>query len=176
VSVDTSGRSIRARVAVPADSQVTGQRPVSLALPSGAVLAVDTAVTVPGGSLTLPEAVDRAGWWEGGAKLGDPFGAIVIAAHVDSFADGIGPMAELLSADVGDVVRLASHGLSQSFEIRQSALVPRTGLARQATTLSFAGPPRLVLITCGGPYDRARGGYLDNLVIVAEPRGLPEGR
>ena len=140
-------------------------------LRSGAVLAVDTAVADQDGSLALPDAVDRASWWEGSAKLGDPYGAIVVAAHVDSFADGIGPMAELLSAGVGDVVRLESRGLSQSYEIRQSDFVPRANLALRASTMSFDGPRRLVLITCGGPYDRERGGYLNNLVVVAEPRG-----
>jgi hypothetical protein len=32
------------------------------------------------------------------------------------------------------------------------------------------GAARLVLITCGGPYDRARwGGYRDNVVVLARP-------
>lgn len=31
------------------------------------------------------------------------------------------------------------------------------------------GPPGLVLITCGGTYDRAAGRYLDNVVVFAEP-------
>ena len=30
------------------------------------------------------------------------------------------------------------------------------------------GPPRLVVLTCGGAYD-ARNGYRDNVVVIAEP-------
>jgi hypothetical protein len=135
------------------------------------VLAVDPVATEEGGTLALPESVYRAGWWEGSAKLGDPYGAIVIAAHVDSFADGIGPIAELLSASPGDVVQLESAGLGQAYTIRRSAFVLRTDLVAERRTMSFAGRQRLVLITCAGHYDRDHGGYLDNLVVVAEPRG-----
>ena len=173
--VDTAAAG-RAHVAEPAASQVSAERPLNLRLPSGSLLAVDIAPTDPRGTLVIPELVARAGWWPGGARLGDPFGAIVIAAHVDSFADGIGPIAELLDAKPGDVVRLGARNLSQAFAISSSTFVPRTSLADHAATLSFVGAHRLVLITCGGPYDRARGGYRDNLIVVAGPIGPLERR
>jgi hypothetical protein len=31
------------------------------------------------------------------------------------------------------------------------------------------GPPRLVLVTCGGEFVPERGGYESNVVVVAEP-------
>jgi len=31
------------------------------------------------------------------------------------------------------------------------------------------GPARLVLISCGGPFDRTAGSYLDNIVVFAVP-------
>jgi hypothetical protein len=31
------------------------------------------------------------------------------------------------------------------------------------------GPPQLVLITCGGPFDRRLSRYRDNLVVLAAP-------
>jgi len=158
-------------VAEPAGSQVAGEPPVRLELPGGTVLAVDPVATDPGGTLALPESVYRAGWWEGSARLGDPYGAIVIAAHVDSFADGVGPIAELLGARVGDVLHLQSAGLEQAYTIRRSSFVPRTDLAAERRAMSFTGGRRLVLITCAGPYDRDHGGYRYNLVVVAEPRG-----
>lgn len=138
------------------------------------MLAVDPVATDRGGALALPESVFRAGWWEGSARLGDPYGAIVIAAHVDSFADGVGPIAELLGARPGEVLRLESASLSQAYRIRRSAFVPRTDLAEVRREMSFAGTPRLVVVTCAGPYDRDDGGYRYNLVVVAEP-GRPLG-
>jgi len=149
---------------------VTPERPLSLVLPSGAELPADPSVTDPRGRLSLPADVDRAGWWRGSARLGDRFGAIVVAAHVDSFSDGVGPIAELLGAHPGDELRLASRTLGQAFVVTRVSFVPRVDLSQQAELLSFAGSHRLVVITCGGPYDPADG-YRDNLVVVAEPRG-----
>jgi hypothetical protein len=34
---------------------------------------------------------------------------------------------------------------------------------------SAGGAPRLVLITCGGPFDPTTGSYLDNIVVFAAP-------
>ena len=167
---DRPGGLPRAQVAEPAGSQVAGEPPERLELPGGAELAVDPVTTEPSGTLALPASVYRAGWWRGSAKLGDPYGAIVLAAHVDSFADGVGPIAELLDARPGDVVRLESAGLGQAYTITRSVFVPRTDLAAERRAISFTGPRRLVLITCAGPYDPETG-YLYNLVVVAEPNG-----
>jgi len=155
----------------PATSQVVPERPLELALPSGTTLAVEVSVTDADGRLSLPHDVDRAGWWRDGARLGQPFGAVVVAAHVDSFAEGIGPIAELLSSEPGDTLRLWSRTLTQQYVVTSARLVPRAALPGLAPLMSFAGGARLVVITCGGPYDAARGGYQDNLVVVAEPRG-----
>jgi len=164
-------RPPRAHRARPAPSQVVPERPLVLVLPSGTVLPVETSTTDPGGRLSLPHDVDRAGWWRDGARLGDRFGAVVLAAHVDSFAEGIGPIVELLGADPGDRLRLRSRSLAQTYVVTSAELVPRAALRDRARLLSFTGDHRLVLITCGGPYDAARGGYQDNMVVVAEPRG-----
>lgn len=155
----------------PAASQVVPERPLELVLPSGTALPVDASVTDPGGRLSLPGDVDRAGWWRDSARLGHPFGAVVLAAHVDSFAEGIGPIAELLSAEPGDALRLSARTLSQRYLVTSARLVPRADLPDLAPLMSFAGAPRLVVITCGGAYDAARGGYQYNLVVVAEPQG-----
>jgi hypothetical protein len=158
-----------ATVATPAPSQVRAERPRTLQLPSGAMLAVDLARTDSTGVLALPEDVDRAGWWTGSSRLGDPYGAIVLAAHVDSFAEGIGPIAEILDARRGDVVRVSGQRISRRFEVVSTSFVRRTDLARHAALLSVSGDRRLVLITCGGPYDAAYGGYRDNMILVAIP-------
>lgn len=152
----------------PAASQVDPERPLQLVLPSGTTLPVDVATTDPRGRLALPDDVDRAGWWRGSARLGHRFGAIVLAAHVDSFDEGIGPIAELLSATPGDRLLLRSRTLARTYVVTSAELVPRSALGGLAPLMSFTGKPRLVVITCGGPYDAAQGGYQDNLVVVAE--------
>ena len=165
------GSAPPARVATPATSQVRAERPLSVTLPSGRVLPVDPAGTRPDGVLAVPDDVNRAGWWKGSSRLGDPFGGIVLAAHVDSFAEGVGPAAELVTAQRGDPLRLTGRHLTQQYRIVSVRSVPRADLRHETVVFSAAGDPRLVLVTCGGAYDAARGGYQDNVVVVARPSG-----
>jgi Sortase domain len=162
-----------AQVAAPAASQIRSQRPVGITLPNGARMSVLPAVTGPTGTLQVPDDIGRAGWWDGSSRIGDPFGSIVIAAHVDSFTQGIGKFAELLDMHRGDEVRLESTNMSQSFRVESAHLVPKASLAADSRVFAPRGGARLVLITCGGPYDPGLGGYQDNMVVIARPQGLP---
>lgn len=156
-----------------APSQVRAERPVSVELPDRVVMAVDLAATAGDGALRLPTDIHRAGWWEGSSRIGDPFGAIVVAAHVDSFTQGLGPIAALLGARRGDPIGLAGRDLAQRFRVVSAGLVPRTSLAAGGGRFSPYGAPRLVLITCGGAYDAATRSYRYNLVVVAAPVTAP---
>ncbi len=64
----------------------------------------------------------------------------------------------------------------QQFQVRRTRVVPRAMLSDDAEAFSAYGAMRLVLITCGGPYDAATGGYRDNIVVVAAPTGRPVAR
>ena len=165
-------RAVDAGVGVPATSQVGAQLPRVLELPSGARLNVLVGTTDSSGALSLPARLDQATWWRGSSRLGDPFGAVVIAAHVDSFAEGIGPIAEILAVTEGARIRLLGRHLVGEYEVVSRRFVPRAELSAQAATLSFSGDRRLVLITCGGAYDAAAGGYQDNVVVVARQTAL----
>ena len=168
---ETTPSADAAPVATQAASQVHPEQPVAVTLPSGRVLPVDRVGTRPDGALRIPDDIRRAGWWAGSSRLGDPFGSVVLAAHVDSFTQGVGPAAELLSARPGERVHVAGRRLSQWYRVRSVRLVPRADLRHQSVVFSAAGDRRLVLITCGGTYDAARGGYQDNVVVVARPVG-----
>jgi hypothetical protein len=125
------------------------------------------------GVLQVPSNIDRAGWWDGGSRIGDPFGAIVVAAHVDSFTQGLGAFAELLNMRAGDEIRLDSASLRQSFRVVAAHLEPKSSLATDSRVFGAGGDYRLVLLTCGGSYDPSRGGYQDNMVIIASAVGAP---
>ena len=169
--VDTGEPARPAAVATAAASEERTERPVSVTLPSGRVLPVDVVRTLPDGALAIPRDIHRAGWWAGSSRLGDPFGSIVLAAHVDSLTQGLGPVVGLLSARPGDRVTATGTRLSQRFRVRSVRLVERASLHEQSAVFSPRGAPRLVLITCAGPYDAVRGGYRDNLVVTAVPDG-----
>jgi hypothetical protein len=132
-------------------------------------MAIQRAGTGSSGALLVPDDIGKAGWWTGGSRLGDPFGSIVVAAHVDSFTQGVGQFSELLQVDPGDVVQLESKGLREQFRVVWAHLVPKSSLADDAAAFTPLGQGRLVLITCGGPYDTGLGGYQDNMVVVGVP-------
>jgi hypothetical protein len=129
-------------------------------------MAVDSVGVAANGQLAVPDDVNRAGWWRGSSRLGESFGSVVIAAHVDSFSQGRGPIAELLSAGEGDRLRVSGGGLDQTFTVDAVVSVPRAHLGERSRLFSVRGPLRLVLVTCGGPYDPQHG-YRDNVVITA---------
>jgi sortase (surface protein transpeptidase) len=92
----------------------------------------------------------------------------VIAGHVDDREQGLGAMAPLRDAAVGDeVVVTDAAGTPTSWRF-----VSREIIEKQVLPLDrlFAreGPPRLTLITCGGPFLAEFGSYRDNVVVVAE--------
>ncbi|RYU09264.1 class F sortase [Nocardioides iriomotensis] len=157
-------------VAAPAASQVVPRRPALAVLPDGTRMPVDVAGTTPAGALRVPDDVTRAGWWRGGSRLGDGFGSVVLAAHVDSRTQGLGPAASLLGAAPGDVLLLVAGRHRQRFVVVSVTRVARDRLRERVDLFSARGPLRLVFLTCGGPFDPLRG-YRDNVVVVARRTG-----
>ena len=145
------------------------ERPTTSRLPDGTVVPIEPAGTAGDGSLAVPGDIRVAGWWRGGSRLGDPFGATLLAAHVDSFTQGLGPYASLLSARAGQRVVVSSAHLTQTFAVVSLRLVPRHALPLHRELFSARGARRLVLVTCAGPYDASRGGYQNLAVITASP-------
>lgn len=57
---------------------------------------------------------------------------------------------------------------TQTYTVTQMGQFPKAGLADQQL-FRTDGPPRLVLITCGGSFHPSTRSYADNVVIIAEP-------
>ncbi|HZH19911.1 MAG TPA: class F sortase [Geodermatophilus sp.] len=143
--------------------------PVRLAVPA---LGVDAPVEPVGvrddGQMALPDDVDRLGWYRFGPVPGAE-GSAVFAGHVDDADQGLGALAPLRDAEPGaEVVVTDAAGTATRWRV-----VSREVLEKQALPVDrlFArtGEPRLVLVTCGGPFLPDVGGYRDNVVVVAEP-------
>ena len=163
-------RSLEARSAERAGPP-DAQRPTSVQLPSGTRVPVRPAGTRGRGLLDVPDDVTEAGWWRVGARVGDPFGSTLIAGHVDAVDQGLGSFAELLAVDRGQLVRLRSRDLEQTFAIRSRRLVPRGDLRAESGIYSVQGKRRLTLVTCAPPYLADRGGYQNLAVVTAVPVG-----
>ncbi len=147
--------------------------PLTVVLPSGRVVPVRPAQVAADGSLVVPADPGQLGWWTGGARPGDPFGSVVLAGHIDSQAYGIGALAELVHARLGQPITVRAGASAQTslltYRITARLEVPKAGLASGTDAFRQDVPGRLVLITCGGPYDAARHSYRDNLIVVASP-------
>lgn len=145
--------------------------PTSLTLPSGDLAAVDPAGVGADGVLEVPSDPSRVGWWTGGALAGEPFGSIVLAGHVDSREYGIGVMVGLLDVGLGDQVVLGDGVHARRYQVSAITQVAKSRLAADTEAFRQDVDHRLVLITCVGAYDRAAGGYPDNLVVIADEIG-----
>jgi hypothetical protein len=155
-------------------ASLVAQAPRTATLPSGRTVPIRAVGTTRTGLLDVPADIEVAGWWRGGSRLGDPFGSILVAAHVDSRTQGLGPFAELLTVDRGARIRLDSDDLRQTFVVRSRRLVPQGSLVDDSWIFAVSGDGRLTLVTCAPPYDAARGGYQNLAVVTALPVGPPE--
>jgi Sortase domain len=138
-----------------------------------ASLNIDTRVApvdidIAKGVLDVPANIQRAGWWRDGASPGDKAGAVLIAGHVDSARRGAGAFFRLKNVSGGAIIQVTSgDGKTRSYRVVSVREYPKAALP--LNIYSTTGAPRLVLVTCGGPFDAAAGAYRDNIVVTAVP-------
>ncbi|MFL6093045.1 class F sortase, partial [Corynebacterium durum] len=144
-------------------------RPTRLVLPDGQSASVSAVGLHSDGSLVIPGDPRVVGWWTGGSMAGETFGNVVVAGHVDSASRGIGVLAALPGLHTGQVVKLTGGRRSARYRIVSARLVPQAQLSEAGGLFRTDGDARLVLITCGGPFDPVRHRYADNYVVVAQP-------
>lgn len=143
--------------------------PERLRIPALDIAAPIVAVGVEDdGEMEVPEDVDDVGWYRHGPAPGEP-GAAVIAGHVDSREQGPGAFFDLRRLDVGARIAVTdSAGDVQRFEVVARRTYDKATLPTDEL-FSRTGPSQLVLITCGGDFDRDARSYRDNVVIYAQP-------
>ncbi|HEY3437436.1 MAG TPA: class F sortase [Actinotalea sp.] len=147
--------------------------PVSLRLAAlGIELPVDPVGVTADGQMEIPPLAERGGWYRFGATPGDRTGTAVIAAHVDSVASaGLGPFAHLRDLAVGDLVDITlGDGSVLHYAVTAVTVVPKPEIA-WSDVFTRDGRHHLVLITCGGRFDRAARHYEDNVIVTADPVG-----
>jgi hypothetical protein len=144
--------------------------PVRVRVPAlGIDAPVDPAdIDVVHGVLDAPKSIGRTGWWRDGVTPGARAGAVLITGHVDSAEGGIGAFFALRRARAHSRVDVvAASGRTFAYDV-VSVRTYRKGTV-PTSIFSRRGRARLVLVTCGGPFDRASGHYRDNVVLTAVP-------
>jgi hypothetical protein len=102
----------------------------------------------------------------GGAAPGDATGSIVIVGHIN-YAGVTGALARLPQTRPGEIATLTEDHRALRYRILAIRTYPKTS-GLPGSVFAKNGPVRLVLITCGGPFDSSTGNYEDNIVAYAE--------
>lgn len=163
----TGRGDVEVRATTAQDDRVT---PTSVALPRLGIRApiASAAIDLKTGALGVPKNIDRVGWWRDGAAPGAGAGTILLAGHVDSAKRGAGAFYALKSARRGDTIELRSDdGKTRRWRVSAMQRVRKSALPERIFTRT--GERRLVLVTCGGPFNEATGHYRDNIVVTATP-------
>lgn len=156
--------SVKPAVALPAP-------PVRLRLPrlhiDAPVLPVSVGVDR---LLDVPDNPRQLGWWTTSGTPGMPSASVVIDGHVDSATRGPGALFLLREAQPGDEIVLTN-----ATEVAtRYTVVGRRSYAKAtlpvAEVFALGVGPRLVLITCGGPFNQTTRHYADNIVVYGVPR------
>lgn len=166
----TGGRTRVAQAQAAAAAPATRSRPTRVRLAARGIDApvFSADIDLRSGALAVPRDIDRVGWWRDGAAPGAANGAILLAGHIDSAKRGAGAFYALRNARRGDRVTVTRQ--RQDPQLPRHDDAARAQLGPAAELYSRTGPRRLVLVTCGGPFDEASGHYRDNVVVTAVPR------
>ena len=118
--------------------------------------------------MRLPETVNEVAWYAYSARPGDKAGTTVLAAHVDTAADGLGPFAKLRDLRKGNRVSVTdAAGKLRRYTVTSVEKVDKSEVPLDRV-FRREGEPELKVITCGGSFDR-RNGYSDNVIVSARP-------
>ncbi len=126
-----------------------------------------TEVRTVGNVMQIPRDPHTLGWWRGGSAPGANTGATVIVGHIN-YAGVTGALAVLPDTRPGDTLVVDEGRHDLRYRVIAIRSYPKTS-GIPTDVFSHTGRPRLVLITCGGPFDSATGNYLDNIVAYADP-------
>lgn len=147
-------------------STVPATRPTAIRIKSIGVAADVRSMGIkPDHTVEVPSDPDDVGWYSLGSAPGQA-GSAVLLGHVDS-TQGPAVFARLRWLSRGAKVDIVgSDGSTSHFEVTKSATYANADFpARRVYRVT--GRPSITLVTCGGDYDRTRGGYQANVVVDA---------
>ncbi|AXK37795.1 class F sortase [Streptomyces armeniacus] len=118
-------------------------------------------------TLATPENPARTGWWRDGPEPGEA-GPAVIVGHYDSDT-GPAVFHRLRDLRAGDRIYVdRTDGTTAAFRAAEITSHRQSAFPTARVYGDTNGRAALRLITCTGPYDRAAGHYLENLVVYAD--------
>jgi hypothetical protein len=123
----------------------------------------------PDGGMEIPEDVQDIGWYSPGVRPGEK-GSAVLSGHVDSYQQGPGAFFELRRLAVDDLVTLTHEdGTERTWRVVAREQYGKDQLPIDQLFVWGGDREQLVLITCGGEFDRTARSYADNIVVYTVP-------
>jgi hypothetical protein len=164
-SITTAATAPTATPAAPA-TRTAALRPTELLIPAiGVATSVVSLGLNPDQTVQVPSDPSKAGWYRFGPTPGAP-GSAVILGHVDSLS-GPAVFYRLRTLSRGaQITFVRSDGTRTRFVVRSVTTYPNDRFPAAAVYRNH-GTPTLTLVTCGGGYDKAKGGYQANVVVSA---------
>ncbi|MDP2774627.1 MAG: class F sortase [Nocardioides sp.] len=118
-------------------------------------------------TVEVPQNPARAGWFDQGPVPGQQ-GSSVILGHVDS-TEGPAVFHRLAQLEPGTLIEVTlAGGALATFRVDRVETYANEDFPARAV---YAGDPEgkaLNLVTCGGEYDAARGGWQSNVIAFTE--------
>jgi Sortase domain len=158
-------------------SEVSGKG-ATLVIPALRVRAPVVAAGAVDGLMTIPADVHTVAWFDGsdvsgGVATSDhaPWpgqpGVSLLAGHVDWVGQGPGALYYIGQLVAGDPIEVVGTNRQTTYwRVSQPPITIAKSELPQ-TLFNNSGPPKLALVTCGGPFDAATGHYLDNVIVWA---------
>jgi hypothetical protein len=156
-------------------SEVRGSG-ATLVIPALQVRAPIVATGAVNGSMTIPADVHTVGWYDGtestgGTTISGPTpwpgqpGVSVLAGHIDWTGQGPGALYYIGQLVVGDPIEVIGSNRETTYWRVSEPPITISKAALPADLFSNRGPPKLALVTCGGPFNAATRHYLDNVIV-----------
>jgi len=190
IAIAVAGSSMRGEIIDSVGDRIAAETPATTPLPTEAStlpavrLAVPVRVRIPRIGITapilatgldkqksmeIPEDIRKVGWYKLGVAPGSSRGSAVLVAHRDGRVQGHGAFYSIGSLNLGDRIFVTnSFGDQLKYKVVARERIPKAVLPTEKL-FAVHGAPRLTLISCGGYYNKSRGGYQDNIVVTATP-------
>lgn len=115
-------------------------------------------------TVEVPEDPARAGWFDLGPVPGQ-LGSSVVLGHVDSVS-GPAVFHDLARLELGSTIEVRlTGGAVETFRVDRVATYANEDFPAQEVYAGDQTRRALNLVTCGGEYDEARGGWQSNVVV-----------
>jgi hypothetical protein len=128
--------------------------------------------------MTIPADIHTVGWYDGIDRTGPttisgpaPWpgqsGVSLLAGHVDWAGEGPGALYYIGQLVPGDPIQVIGSNRETTYWRVSKAPITISKDNLPADLFVNSGPPKLALVTCGGPFDPATRHYLDNVIVWA---------